>query len=108
MTHIFLHFLVPAIVVAIFFYRNWKAAYLIMIATMLIDLDHLLANPVYDPLRCSINFHPLHGFIAIILYVLLCFHRKTRYIGIGLVIHMVLDAIDCQVTGNIWFYSLTT
>ena len=28
-----------------------------MLTTMLIDLDHLLANPVFDPDRCSINFH---------------------------------------------------
>ena len=74
-----------------------------MISTMLIDLDHLFANPIYDPARCSIGFHPLHGFIPIAIYVLLSFHPKTRYVGIGLVIHMILDSIDCQLTNGVWF-----
>ena len=69
---------------------------------MLVDIDHLLADPIYDPNRCSIGFHPLHrvGFIA--LYCALCFLQKTRLAGIGLVIHMALDAIDCQVSGDSW------
>ncbi|MBL4660001.1 MAG: hypothetical protein JKY19_06575 [Alcanivoracaceae bacterium] len=82
---------------------KWKKIYLIMMLTMLVDLDHLLAIPVYDASRCSIGFHPLHQFVPIGLYLLACFHRKTRYIGIGLVIHMVLDSIDCQITNGIWF-----
>ena len=93
----------PAIVVFLFFRKDWKPALLIMISTMLVDLDHLLANPIYDPARCSIGFHPLHGFIPIGIYVLLAFHPKTRYVGIGLVIHMILDSIDCQITNGIWF-----
>jgi len=73
--------------------------------TMLVDLDHLLANPVYDPTRCSINFHPLHGFVPMAFYVLAIFSKKTiiRYIGIGLVLHMALDSIDCQMTNGVWF-----
>ena len=103
MIHILLHFLIPAVVVWLFFKKEWKFAYLVMASTMLVDLDHLLANPVYDPARCSIGFHPLHGFLAMALYVTLCFFPKTRYAGIGLVIHMILDAIDCQITNGIWF-----
>jgi len=72
-------------------------------ATMLVDLDHLLADPVYDAGRCSIGFHPLHGFVPIIFYGLLCFFPKTRLVGIGLIIHMILDSVDCQVTGGVWF-----
>ena len=49
-----------------FFKKNWKTAYTVMISTMLVDLDHLLANPVYDPQRCSIGFHPLHGLLPIL------------------------------------------
>ena len=74
-----------------------------MMLTMLIDLDHLLANPIYDSTRCSINFHPLHGFIPIAIYVVLSFIPKTRVIGIGLIIHIILDSIDCQVTNGVWF-----
>ena len=101
--HILLHFLVPAIITAIFFRKNWKLAFTVMMLTMLVDLDHLLANPIYDANRCSINFHPLHGFIPIVAYILLSVLPKTRLIGIGLVIHMALDSIDCQITNGIWF-----
>lgn len=76
---------------------------MVMMLTMLVDLDHLLANPIYDPSRCSINFHPLHGFLPIFIYAIMSFIPKTRFIGIGLVIHMILDSIDCQFTNGIWF-----
>jgi len=62
---------------------------------MLVDLDHLLADPVYDPGRCSLGFHPLHSIWAIGVYVLLIFPKKTRVISIGLLVHMMLDGIDC-------------
>ncbi len=103
MLHIFLHFLIPALVTALFFRRGWQKAYLLMIATMLVDLDHLLATPIYDPGRCSIGFHPLHQFVPIGLYGLLCLFKQSRYIGLGLLIHMALDSIDCQFTNGIWF-----
>ena len=74
-----------------------------MMATMLVDLDHLLADPVYDPERCSIGFHPLHEPMLIGLYAVLCFFPRTRYAGIGLMIHMTLDSLDCQLTNGVWF-----
>ena len=101
--HILLHFIVPAVVVALFFRKDWKRAYWVMILTMLVDLDHLLADPIYDPCRCSIGFHPLHLFFPIVVYVVMCFIPKLRYVGIGLVIHMILDSIDCQFTNGIWW-----
>ena len=70
-------------------------AWLIMLSTMLVDLDHLLADPIYDPQRCGIGFHPLHSYPAIAAYTLLLVPRPTRLIASGLVIHMALDAIDC-------------
>ena len=95
MLHISLHLVVPLAVVGLFFKKDWKIAYFIMLSTMLVDLDHLLANPIYDPNRCSIGFHPLHQPWFIAFYFILSFYPKTRFIGVGLVIHMVLDAIDC-------------
>lgn len=74
-----------------------------MMSTMLVDIDHLLANPIYEPNRCSIGFHPLHEFIPIIIYGVFCFIKPLRYIGIGLVIHMALDSIDCMVTNGVWY-----
>lgn len=67
-----------------------------MLATMLVDVDHLLATPLFDPTRCSINFHPLHTYWAMGVYVLLLFFRKTRIIAVGLLFHMLTDFIDCQ------------
>ncbi len=68
---------------------------LIVFAGMLIDLDHLLANPVFDPNRCSIGFHPLHSYIAVLVYSLLPFFKQTRLLGLGLIIHIVADMVDC-------------
>jgi hypothetical protein len=102
MFHLSLHFIVPALIAALFFRQRWQFAYLVMMATMLVDLDHLLAVPIYDASRCSIGFHPLHQPWFIALYAVLCFVPKTRLMGVGLMIHMVLDSIDCQVTNGIW------
>jgi hypothetical protein len=93
--HLALHAAVPGAVALLFFRPNWKRAWLIMFSTMLVDLDHLLADPIYDPERCGIGFHPLHTYPAISAYVLLLVPRRTRLIALGLVIHMALDALDC-------------
>lgn len=85
---------------------------MIMIATMLVDVDHLLADPIYDPNRCSIGFHPLHTWPTIVIYVglflvplimsrrqagdnLKVAMRMSHLIGLGLLIHMILDGLDC-------------
>lgn len=102
MFHIALHFFIPAVITVLFFRKNWKVAYLVMIATMVVDVDHFLADPIYDPNRCSIGFHPLHEVWFIILYIVLCFISSTMFAGIGLTVHMALDAIDCQITSGIW------
>lgn len=69
-----------------------------MVATMAVDLDHLLANPVFDPDRCSLGFHPLHSLAAIGAYLLLAIVPTSpwlRLVGIGLLIHMGVDGTDC-------------
>lgn len=66
-----------------------------MLATMLIDLDHLLVNPIFDADRCSINFHPLHTYYMLVVYIALLFFKKTRIIGIGILLHLLADFIDC-------------
>ncbi len=95
MLHLALHFIVPAIVARYGYAQRWVSVYLMMMATMLVDFDHLLADPIYDPNRCSIGFHPLHSVVPIVVYVGLCAVPKLRIVGIGLVIHMLLDALDC-------------
>ena len=101
-THYGLHFFAPFIF-ALFFKkeRRWEALF-IMLATMAVDIDHLLATPIFDPNRMSIGFHPLHSYYAICVYVILCilpYERLNwpcwlRPIGIGLLFHMVTDWQD--------------
>ena len=103
--HLSLHIIVPMFVAVFFFRKRWLKAFIIMLATMLVDVDHSLADPIYDPQRCSIGFHPLHHLGFICLYLVLCFVPKARLVGIGLVLHMALDSIDCQVTNGVWMSS---
>lgn len=93
--HYGLHFVFPGLLAYLFFKFQWKRAWLIMIATMLVDIDHLLTNPVFVPNRCSINFHPLHTYYAMLVYVVLLYFPKTRIVAIGLLLHMLTDGLDC-------------
>ena len=94
--HYSLHFIFPLLIAFVFFRKNWKKVYLIMLLTMIVDLDHLIANPIFQADRCSINFHPLHTYYAIAAYIILIFFRKPiNIIGIGLLLHMLTDFIDC-------------
>ena len=112
MIHLVLHLIVPVAAALVFYRPGWRSAALTMLATMVVDVDHLLADPVYDPSRCSIGFHPLHGAAPIILYaalflIPLAMRRRRRDVlrdgtmrvvhlaGLGLLIHMALDAVDC-------------
>jgi len=94
--HYFLHLGFPLFIAYGFFRKEWVKIYLIFIGTMLVDLDHLVANPIFQANRCSINFHPLHTYYAIMVYaMLLLFPKPWRIIGIGLLLHMLADLIDC-------------
>jgi membrane-associated PAP2 superfamily phosphatase len=93
--HYGLHFIAPAFIAYFFFRKQWLIVYAILILTMLVDLDHLLANPIFDPNRCSVGFHPLHSYWAITIYFIGLFFKKTRVIAIGLLLHMIADWVDC-------------
>jgi len=98
--HILLHFLVPAAAAPWLSKwmrptKDWKYYWALLSTTILVDLDHLLATPIYDPSRCSIGYHPLHTAPMIVVYLLLLVPKKSRVIAIGLMIHMGLDTIDC-------------
>jgi hypothetical protein len=93
--HYGIHILVPLIVAFVFFKSYWIKAFLIMMACFLIDLDHLLADPIFAPNRCGINFHPLHSYYAIVIYVLMLIPKTTRLVGLGLCIHILADSVDC-------------
>lgn len=97
MLHLLLHGLVPLAVALTVYRRDWAKAFVIMMFGLVIDLDHLIAQPIYDPGRCSIGFHPLHSMLPIGIYVAMLAHEKTRLLGLGLCIHIILDLFDCQV-----------
>ncbi|MBW2573514.1 MAG: hypothetical protein JRD87_15015 [Deltaproteobacteria bacterium] len=93
--HLGLHIIVPGTMAKLLFSDRWKTAWMWMMSAMIIDLDHLLTNPIYDPNRCGINFHPMHSLPAIAVYALLAAIPKTRLVGFGLLIHIILDGMDC-------------
>ncbi|WP_299214530.1 DUF6122 family protein [uncultured Aquimarina sp.] len=93
--HYGFHFLIPLAIALLFFPKQWKKVYLIFLGAMLIDIDHLLADPIFDPNRCSVGFHILHSIYAIIIYTVLLFPKKTRVLGIALLWHIITDQLDC-------------
>ncbi|MFW6370039.1 MAG: DUF6122 family protein [Bacteroidota bacterium] len=99
--HYGMHLLAPAGIALIISRKKWLMVYLIFLGAMLIDLDHLLASPIFDPERCSIGFHPLHSHIAIGAYAILSVIPKTRIIGMALLWHVLTDAVDCGLM-NLW------
>lgn len=94
--HYSCHLLLPFVFARLFWRENWRNAGLIMLGTMLIDLDHLLADPIYDPNRCSIGFHPLHTWWAAIFYLILSAipSWKWRAVSVGCLWHLCTDSID--------------
>jgi hypothetical protein len=90
-----MHLLVPGVFAYLFFNNDWKKVWIIFVLTMLVDLDHLVAVPIFNTSRCSINYHPLHSYYSIVIYIVLLLFPKTRIIAIGLLFHMITDAVDC-------------
>lgn len=98
--HYSLHLVFPFLIAWFFFRSNWKVAGLIILLTILVDIDHIFATPIFDPSRCSIGFHPLHSFWAIGIYIIAVFFKEVRLVAIGLLFHMFTDLIDCIYTFN--------
>ncbi|MFZ4768960.1 MAG: DUF6122 family protein [Ferruginibacter sp.] len=95
--HYFLHLIFPLFIAWLFYRQQYIKIGGIFLLTMLVDLDHLLATPIFDPNRCSIGFHPLHSYIAIGLYVAMLVPAKSRVVAIGLLMHMGTDLLDCYI-----------
>jgi len=66
---------------------------------MIVDIDHLFANPIFDINRCSVGFHPLHTIWAAVIYAMLLVipSWKWRAIGTGCLWHLCTDLIDCLI-----------
>lgn len=91
------HILLPFAIAGLFWRKRWWQTGLVILAANIIDIDHLLASPIFDPGRCSIGFHPLHSAYAAIGYsVLLVIPRWwMRAFASGCLLHLVVDAGDC-------------
>lgn len=103
LVHYFLHFIFIGAIAYWYDKKNWKRNWLILLGTMAVDIDHLIANPIFAENRCSIGFHLLHSEYVIPLYFLGAIFLKNytlRLVAIGLAFHMVTDTIDC-----FWMYS---
>ncbi|WP_319486775.1 DUF6122 family protein [uncultured Cohaesibacter sp.] len=97
------HFLVPFLIARLVFPREiWLKAALVMVSTIVIDVDHLLADPIFDPNRCSIGFHPLHTLWAGVVYVglVLVPDWRARAFGVGALFHLAVDTNDCFLGGT--------
>jgi hypothetical protein len=101
--HYGFHLVVPFALGRLLWKEHWGKAGLLMVATMIIDLDHLLVDPVYDPARCSIGFHPLHTLWAGFGYTALLAvpSWKARAVGLGCLWHLGTDALDCLLSGTL-------
>lgn len=93
--HIALHVIVPLAVARLFFRWRFLLAATLLLSANGIDVDHLLAEPIYDPNRCSIGFHPLHSQVAGGFYLLALLAPSLRLLALGALIHLGLDGLDC-------------
>jgi hypothetical protein len=97
LAHYSLHFIFPILISRVLFKKYWQSAFILMLLTMLIDLDHLFATPIFDFNRCSIGYHPFHTIYATIFYLILLFFPswKLKAISVGCLWHLSTDYIDC-------------
>ena len=95
LVHLGLHLSAPLVVARMWKGPAWRRAFLVLLAGWSIDIDHLLASPIYDPDRCSLGFHPLHTAPAALAYACLLLPARTRLLGAGLLLHLGLDGLDC-------------
>lgn len=95
------HFIVPFALAWLVWRENWRIAGLVVLASIAIDLDHLLATPIFDPGRCSIGFHPLHTHWAALAYVALLAMPRwwVRAFAAGCLLHLAVDGTDCLMQG---------
>ena len=66
---------------------------LLLFSAELIDIDHLLAKPIYHPRRNPFKTHILHKNWPVILAIAVSFilYRPVLFLGIGLLAHLFLD-----------------
>ena len=102
LVHYGLHFVFPLVIAALWPRRRWLEVYMLLLSTMLIDIDHLLARPIFDPNRCSVGTHLLHSYPMIAIYLVMLFLPYARWgwpwwlrvLAVGLTFHIFTDWQD--------------
>ena len=102
LVHYGLHFVFPLVIAALWPRRRWQVVYMLLLSTMLIDIDHLLARPIFDPNRCSVGTHLLHSYPLVVLYVVMLFLPYARWewpwwlrvLAVGFTFHIFTDWQD--------------
>lgn len=121
--HEFFHFLL-AVPFAIFLWKKTgskKQIFILFLATIFVDLDHLVDHFVYSGFNLNISnflsgeyfvtthkaFTPLHAWEWLLILAILARYRgwNSLYAALffGLLPHIIIDSI---VTGRPWFYSI--
>lgn len=90
--HIPFHFIIPLV---FYWYTKNRAQLLQLEAANLIDFDHLFATTIFVADRCSLTTHFLHGKVAALVYIALTMPSATRWLGVGALIHLLLDLPAC-------------
>lgn len=95
--HYFLHLVFPYFLAKKIDKNDYLKVYFALLSSMLIDLDHLFADPIFDPNRCSIDFHFLHQtqFFFIYLVGFLFAKNYIKIFFLGLMLHLITDKLDC-------------
>jgi len=70
----------------------------LIVGSNLIDLDHLFSRPIYDPQRNPFVTHLLHKNWKLVLIIsgVLIFVRQVMFLGMGILVHFLLDFIDTK------------
>lgn len=93
--HYGIHFGMPFAIAYYAYPKTFKKGLLILLAGILIDVDHLWATPFFQSDRCSVGFHLFHQWPFIGAYLLLVVWPKTRIFGYALLLHIIADLTDC-------------
>ena len=81
-THLSGHLILPLALAYVGYTPAWQKTSTILLSTNIVDIDHLIADPIYDPDRCSLGYHPLHSIPAIGVYSGMLFNENTQQIGV--------------------------
>ncbi len=92
--HYGLHFIAPIFIARAYDKELWKKVYGVFCASMLVDLDHLLSTPIFDPHRLSVGHHLLHSYAALGIYAVGLMFRPTKVLCFALIFHMFSDLVD--------------